>query len=100
MSDNQSPYDDEKNYVGSGRSSIPNSTSFDEWIVFGMNKGWCGPPVCSTHDGVPMSEEEEAQWEEGTDPCSHVIRLYDDEEQKASVEKSHSPTNWRNNYTR
>lgn len=78
---------------------IPTDTSFDEWMEFGMRKGWCGPPVCSTHDGVPMSEEEEAEWSEGHDPCAHIVRMYQDDEHKAAVEKAHPPTNWRNHYT-
>lgn len=39
----ESFYDPEKNYLGSGRNQVPAETSFDEWIEFGMNKGWCGP---------------------------------------------------------
>jgi uncharacterized membrane protein YebE (DUF533 family) len=31
--------------------------------------------VCATHDGIPQTDEEEAQWEEGLDPCQVVIRL-------------------------
>lgn len=72
--------------------------SFDEWIAFGISMGWCGPPVCHTHDGVPTSVEEEEMWDEGTDPCIHIVRLYEDKEQKASVEENHSPSKWRNHY--
>lgn len=98
MSEQQ--YDDEQLYKGTFKSNIPGEVEFDEWVEFGMRKGWCGPPVCSTHDGVPYSELEEDMWSEGEDPCVHVIRLYEDEEQKAGVEKAHSPTNWRNHYTK
>lgn len=100
MSQSDNFYDPEKNYLGAGRNQIPGETSFDEWIEFGMNKGWCGPPVCSTHDGVPTSHAEEVEWEEGNDPCIHVVRMYEDEQQKLSVEENHSPTNWRNHYTK
>jgi hypothetical protein len=31
---------------------------FDAWMEIGLEKGWCGPPVCYVHDGLPMSEEE------------------------------------------
>lgn len=93
-------YDPEKNYIGSGRNQVPAETSFDEWMEFGMRKGWCGPPICSTHDGIPMSEDEESDWEQGDDPCAYIVRLYNDEEHKASVEKMHSPTNWRDTYTK
>lgn len=84
----------------SDKEMIDIETHFDAWIEFGMRKGWCGPPICSTHDGIPYSEEEEEQWNEGEDPCAHVIRLYDDENQKASIERVHPPTNWRNHYTK
>lgn len=99
MSGNENFYDPEKNYLGSGRNQIPLGTSFDEWMEFGIRMGWCGPPVCSTHDGIPMSEDEESMWEQGGDPCIHIIRMYEDEQQKISIEITHSPTNWRNHYT-
>jgi hypothetical protein len=72
--------------------------SFDEWIVIGMNSGWCSPPLCETHDGVPQTKAEEEQWEEGGDPCIHVIRLFDSPEDKAEAEEGHSPSQWRNHW--
>ena len=73
--------------------------TFEEWMEFGITQGWCGPPVCETHDGLPLSEAEEEVFYNGDDPCVHIIRLYADEHQKKSVEENHSPTNWRNTYT-
>ena len=73
--------------------------TFDEWMKIGLESGWCGPPVCYTHDGLPMSEEEETEFEEG-DPCVHVIRMYESEEHKQSVEDAHSPSQWRNHYSK
>jgi hypothetical protein len=73
--------------------------SVEDWITIGIERGWAGPPVCSTHDGIPQSREEEEAWEEGSDPCTHVIRLYTDAEEKKSVEETHSPSQWRNHYT-
>lgn len=67
---------------------------FNEWVRRGMEEGWCGPPVCATHDGVPMSEaecDESYEW----DVCIHVIRLYSDEKTRAAVEADHSPSRWR-----
>ena len=69
--------------------------SFDEWIEEGYIRGWIGPPVCDTHDGTPISEAEFAEFEDGGDPCIHVIRLYEDPETKQQVEESHSPSIWR-----
>lgn len=68
--------------------------TFDEWVKFGFEQGWVSPPVCETHDGVPMSEAEHAEFEEG-DPCVHIVRLYDSPEHKAAVEAAHSPSVWR-----
>ena len=67
---------------------------FDDWLALGIKRGFCGPPVCSTHDGIPTSEEEDLEWEE-YDPCVHVIRPYESPEHRAAVEENHSPSNWR-----
>ncbi len=74
--------------------------TFDEWITYGIEKGWCGPPVCYTHDGLPMSEQEYAEFDEGQDPCTHVVRMYEDIDMKKEIENNHSPSNWRNSYTK
>jgi hypothetical protein len=71
---------------------------FDEWIAYGIKKGWCGPPVCSTHDGLPMSEQEDTEFGEGQDPCVHIVRMYDDINMKKEIEDNHSPSQWRNSY--
>jgi hypothetical protein len=69
---------------------------YQEWIQIGIKNNWCGPAVCYTHDGLPTSNEEDEEWEE-SDPCIHIIRLYEDESVKKSVEENHSPSIWRNN---
>ena len=49
---------------------------FWTWLEMGINKGWVTEPFCNTHDGDPyMTEEEEKEWEDGGDPCLHVIKL-------------------------
>jgi hypothetical protein len=68
---------------------------FDTWITHGIEAGYCGPPVCYTHDGIPTTAAED----EDDEPCLHVIRLYPDEETRAGVEENHSPTIWRNYYS-
>lgn len=68
---------------------------FDEWLKTGMDEGWCGPPVCSTHDGIPATEAEYLEFDEGNDPCIHIIRPYEDADVKAAVEENHSPSVWR-----
>jgi len=67
---------------------------FDHWLKYGIEQGFCGPAVCSTHDGIPTSEEEDLEWQE-YDPCIHVIRPYTDDAHKAAVEENHSPSTWR-----
>ncbi len=70
--------------------------SFDDWLEYGMDQGWCGPAVCETHDGLPLSSSEEEEFfEQGLDPCIHVIRLYEDFETKFAVEENHAPSQWR-----
>ena len=66
-----------------------------EWLDYGMGEGWCGPAVCYIHDGVPTSHEEDETFDDGADPCIHIIRLYDDFEHGQDVEANHSPSVWR-----
>ena len=73
--------------------------TFNAWIALGIEKGWCGPPVCYTHDGLPMSGQEDEGFAEGQDPCMHIVRMYEDIEMKSSIEDNHSPSKWRNSYT-
>jgi hypothetical protein len=68
--------------------------NFDEWLRFGYENGWCGPDVCETHDGVPMSNSEMEDFET-SDPCIHIVRLYESVEHKKDVEESHGPSVWR-----
>lgn len=67
---------------------------FEEWLKFGFDQGWCGPAVCETHDGLPLSEAESEEFEE-SDPCIHIIRLYDDADIKKAVEEAHPASVWR-----
>jgi len=77
----------------------PMEMSFDEWILIGIMKGWCGPPVCYTHDGLPTSAAEDEEFESGSDPCMHIIRLYEDGAHQQQITDNHSPSTWRNHYT-
>jgi hypothetical protein len=71
-------------------------TTFYEWMSYGIEKGWCGPPVCYTHDGLPMSSSEYDE----EDLCMHIVRMYEDEEMKEQIEEEHTPSQWRNSYTK
>ena len=51
-------------------------TEFDIWLNNGIERGWITEPFCSTHEGDPYMDEEEAQeWEAGGDPCCVVIKV-------------------------
>jgi hypothetical protein len=77
---------------------IPADLDFESWLKFGMDQGWVGPPVCETHDGFPMSDEEWAISDiDGEPPCMHMLRLYDDAAHRDAVEAAHSPSQWRKN---
>lgn len=47
-----------------------------EWLNLGIENEWISMPVCDTHDGLPMSEAEYDQFDEGFDPCIPVVRLW------------------------
>jgi hypothetical protein len=68
---------------------------YEEWITYVQRRGWIGPIVCATHDGIPMSEAEEQEFEDGGDPCQWIYRKYDGEEHKLAVEDNHAPSRWR-----
>lgn len=68
---------------------------FDEWLQQGLTLGFVGPAICHTHDGLPLSETEDADFEDGGDPCIHILRLYEDKKTKQSIEENHSPSVWR-----
>ena len=55
----------------------PEEQEFGIWLQNGIDRGWVTPPFCNTHDGgyEYMSEEESQEWDDGGDPCQHVIRL-------------------------
>ena len=69
--------------------------TFEEWLNYGMDRHWIGPPVCETHDGLPMTATEENDWANGDDTCVHILRLYHDLATRKAVEANHSPSVWR-----
>jgi hypothetical protein len=68
--------------------------TFEDWLSFGIEQGWCGPAVCHTHDGLPMSFDEEENFDLD-EPCLHVVRLYESPEHGLEIEANHSPSVWR-----
>jgi hypothetical protein len=52
------------------------SKEFGDWLKVGVDNSWITTPFCHTHDLDPgMTEEEQKEWEDGGDPCQHVLRL-------------------------
>lgn len=51
---------------------------FWEWVSYGQVRGWCSDVACDTHDGIPLTEEEVELWDDGLDPCIHILRLFGD----------------------
>ena len=49
---------------------------FKTWLKNGVDRGWCSRMMCETHDGVPKSEIEEDSYQNGGDPCVHIVRIY------------------------
>jgi hypothetical protein len=60
--------------------------NFEQWITTGIDNGWISRPVCSTHDGIPTTHDEDVEWEEGGDPCIYAVRLFADDEERKAVE--------------
>lgn len=69
--------------------------SFDRWLEFGMRRGWCGTVVCQTHDGTPLTVEEELAFDDGNDVCVHVIRVFSTYEEQQDATNNHLPSQWR-----
>lgn len=55
---------------------MSSADAFEAWLRIGVKHGWCSEPTCATHDGVPSTEAEMEEIDEGYDPCQHVLRLW------------------------
>lgn len=78
MTDNL--YDSEKNY-----NPWNIEKSFDDWLLLGIENGWISRPVCSTHDGLPTTNEEDLEWDDGGDPCVYAVRLFSSQDERQAV---------------
>lgn len=54
---------------------------FEAWVEQGLNRKWISDLVCQTHESIPCTPEEDAQWDEGHDPCVPVVRVWGPREQ-------------------
>jgi len=52
--------------------------SFDHWLKFGIEQGFCGEGLCIQHEGTPFTPDEEQRYENGDDPCVPVVRVFPD----------------------
>lgn len=48
---------------------------FFDWLQVGVERKWVSGIFCNTHDGGPMRDWEEREFEEGYDPCIHHVRV-------------------------
>jgi len=50
---------------------------FSIWLENGIERRWISDPYCNTHDGgyEYKSTEEIEEWDQGGDPCDHVVKL-------------------------
>jgi hypothetical protein len=74
---------------------MTNQMDFDTWMKVGYDAGWCSPPVCYSHDGVPLTAGEVEELDAGEDPCIHVVRLYESVDQKKGCEANNPAALWR-----
>jgi hypothetical protein len=49
--------------------------TLEQWIEYGVQRGFCTEQYCDTHAGTPLSDTENELFDEGSDPCIHVVRL-------------------------
>ena len=74
---------------------MTNQMDFDTWMKIGYDAGWASPPVCYSHDGVPLTAGEVEELDVGEDPCIHVVRLYESADQKKGCEANNPAAVWR-----
>ena len=49
---------------------------FENWISHGINQGWISEVVCKTHDGLPWTDDESLERQDGLDFCVPAVRVY------------------------
>jgi hypothetical protein len=58
------------------REELSELQEFEIWLENGIERGWVTEPFCNTHEGDSyMTDEEQAEWEEGGDPCQVVLKI-------------------------
>ncbi len=52
------------------------ASRYYKWLNEGVSEGWVSDVACAVHDGIPHTDEEDAMWDEGLDPCEPVLRVW------------------------
>jgi len=58
--------------------------SFEDWLAYGVEHGFCSPQVCATHAGWPSVDDEDMS--EDNDFCVHVVRLGTEKDWQADID--------------
>ena len=48
---------------------------FETWMKYGYDNNWISDVFCNTHDGGPLTDDEQQEWDEGGDPCMFCVRV-------------------------
>jgi len=56
----------------------------DDWLRIGWERGFCAPPACVAHDGLPTTAEED----DDPDCCVMVVRLYESGQEAMEVSEN------------
>jgi hypothetical protein len=69
--------------------------TFEEWLDQGIKLGHCSPVICNTHDGNGLTEEQEAEFDDGGDPCVFVIQVFETDEDRVFLFENFPPFKYR-----
>lgn len=53
----------------------PMFDDFAFWVSWGNQKGWITQPICTIHDKIPYSIDEQQALDEDMEVCCHVLKL-------------------------
>lgn len=55
---------------------MSNRDDFERWLRVGIQREWISEVICERHDGLPWSEAETLDWQNGNDFCVPAVRVY------------------------
>lgn len=59
------------------QSDMPEQ-NIHEWLQVGIDNKWISSVNCLTHEFVPLTADEEREFEDGYDPCIPAVRVWID----------------------